>query len=166
MRLRCFKQFFSKKKEKLCAEWPKISALLAMGQQVAVHEKVGHVNFCKDLMAFRRRFMIPTDGPGAASAPPAPPPSFPPSAIRTANFSAEKFSAEKIFGRIFFGRFFSWGGLGERSRSNHFKKFAKANFLKWCRGRSGGACPPRNLRFPCLAPRGGSGGLRPLRNLR
>ena len=36
----------------------------------------------------------------------------------------------------------SWGGLGGRS-------------------------PPRNLRYPCLAPRGGgSGGLRPLRNLR
>ena len=28
-------------------------------------------------------------------------------------------------------------------------------------GGSGGACPPRNLRYLCLAPRGGSGGLRP-----
>ncbi len=26
---------------------------------------------------------------------------------------------------------------------------------------SGGACPPRNLRYSCLAPRGWSGGLRP-----
>ena len=28
-------------------------------------------------------------------------------------------------------------------------------------GGSGGACPPRNLRYPCLAPRGGLGGLAP-----
>ena len=81
--------------------------------------------------------------------------SFPPSAIRTANFSAEKNFGRKILGRIFFGRkifarIFSWGGLGGRSRPNHFKKFAKANFLKWCRGGVWG--PPRNLRYPCPAP--------------
>ena len=74
-------------------------------------------------------------------------------------FSAEKISAEIFSAENFFGRlFFSWGGLGGRSRPNHFKKFAKANFLKWCRG---GACPPRNLRYPCLAPRGGLGGFAP-----
>ena len=28
-------------------------------------------------------------------------------------------------------------------------------------GGSGGACPPRNLRYPCLAPRGGLGGFAP-----
>ena len=72
--------------------------------------------------------------------------SFPPSAIRTANFSAEKNFGRKILGRIFFGRkifarIFSWGGLGGRSRTNHFKKFAKANFLKWCRGGVWGSCP-------------------------
>ena len=61
--------------------------------------------------------------------PPRPPPSFPPSAIRTANFSPE---------------FFREGGQGGRSRSFHFKKFAKANFLKWCRGEVwGGEAPLR-----------------------
>ena len=28
-------------------------------------------------------------------------------------------------------------------------------------GGSGGACPPRNLRYPCLAPQGGLGGFAP-----
>ena len=32
-------------------------------------------------------------------------------------------------------------GLGGRSRTNHFKKFAKANFLKWCRGGVWGGLP-------------------------
>ena len=103
----------------------------------------------------------PTDGrPGGVPAPPPdPPPLLPPSAIRTANFSPE---------------FFREGGQGGRSRSFHFKKFAKANFLKWCRGGVWGglppqesplpvpcpprgvwrASPPRNLRYPCLAPAG------------
>ena len=59
---------------------------------------------CRGETAFRRRFMIPTDGPGGASGPPGPPPSFPPSAIRTANFSAGNFSAGKNFDEKFFGR--------------------------------------------------------------
>ena len=84
--------------------------------------------------------------------------SFPPSAIRTANFSAEK-----NFGRKMFVRIFSWGGLGERSRSNHFKKFAKANFLKWCRGGVWGGLPPQETPLPVPCPPGGSGGLRPPR---
>ena len=89
---------------------------------------------------------------------------FPPSAIRTANFSAEKFSAEKFFGRIFFGRkifarFFSWGGLGVRSRPNHFKKFAKANFLKWCRGGVWGGLPPQETPLAVPCPPGGVSGI-------
>ena len=80
-----------------------------------------------------------TDGPGGASAPPEPPPSFPPSAIRTANFFVGR-SRFKSFQKICpKGKFFemvSWGGLGRLA-------------------------PLRNLRYPCLAPRGGSGGLRP-----
>ena len=62
--------------------------------------------------------------------------------------------------------FFSWGGLGGRSRSNHFKKFAKANFLKWCRGGVWGGLPPQESPLPVPCPPGGSVGLRPLRNLR
>ena len=92
--------------------------------------------------------------------------SFPPSAIRTANFSAEKHFGRKILGRIFFGRktfarIFSWGGLGGRSRSFHFKKFAKANFLKWCRGGVWGVLLPQESPLPVPCPPGGSGGLRP-----
>ena len=72
------------------------------------------------------------------------------------------FFDRKNFGRKIFARFFSWGGLGGRSRFYHFKKFAKANFLKWCRGGVwGGFAPLRNLRYPCLAPRGGLGGFAP-----
>ena len=104
--------------------------------------------------------------------------SFPPSAIRTANFSAEKkfgrkilgriFFSRKNFGRKFFARIFSWGGLGGRSRFFHFKKFAKANFLKWCRGGVWGGLPPSGISVTHALPPGGggSGGLCPLRNLR
>ena len=54
----------------------------------------------------------------------------------------EKYFSKKLFRKTFFQKtFFQKYGLGGR--------------------RSGGACPPRNLRFPCLARRGGSGGLRP-----
>ena len=87
------------------------------------------------------------------------------------NFSAEKFWAEFFspifffdrffFGRKIFARIFSWGGLGGRSRSNHFKKFAKANFLKWCRGGVWGGLPPQETPLPVPCPQGGSGGLRP-----
>ena len=57
--------------------------------------------------------------------------------------------------------FFSWGGLGGRSRPNHFKKFAKANFLKWCRGGVWGGLPPQESPLPVPCPPGGSGGLGP-----
>ena len=82
-------------------------------------------------------------------------------------FSVEKFRPKIFFGRIFFGRkifarFFSWGGLGGRSRSNHFKKFAKANFLKWCRG----GLPPQESPLPVPCPPGGVWGASPPRNLR
>ena len=73
------------------------------------------------------------------------------------NFRPNLFSAEKNFGRLFF----SWGGLGGRSRPNHFKKFAKANFLKWCRGGVWGSLPPQETPLPVPCPPGGSGGLRP-----
>ena len=91
------------------------------------------------------------DGPGGASAPPGRPPLLPPSAIRTANFSLE---------------FFRGAVWGERSRSYHFKKFAKANFLKWCRGGVWRGLPPQESPLPVPCPQGGSGGLRPFRNLR
>ena len=68
-------------------------------------------------------------------------------------FRSKKIRPKIFFGRIFFGRkifarFFSWGGLGGRSRSNHFKKFAKANFLKWCRGGVCGGLPPQETPLP------------------
>ena len=65
---------------------------------------------------------------------------------RTANFPPEFFR-----GAV-------WGG---RSRTNHFKKFAKANFLKWCRGGVWGGLPPQESPLPVPCPPGGSGGLRP-----
>ena len=83
---------------------------------------------------------------GVLPPPPDPPPLLPPSAIRTANFSPE---------------FFREGGQGGRSRSFHFKKFAKANFLKWCRGGVWGGLPPQESPLPVPCPPGGSGGLRP-----
>ena len=81
-------------------------------------------------------------------------------------FSTEKSSALFFFDRFFFvrkifARIFSWGGLGGRSRSNHFKKFAKANFLKWCRGGVWGGLPPQESPLPVPCPPGGSGRLRP-----
>ena len=60
-----------------------------------------------------------------------------------------------FFGRKIFARIFSWGGLGGRSRSNHFKKFAKANFLKWCRGGVWGGLPPQETPLPVPCPPGG-----------
>ena len=84
-------------------------------------------------------FLIPRTDRGGPPPPPEPPPSFPPSAIRTANFFVGR-SRFKSFQKICpKGKFFemvSWGGLG-------------------------GFAPFRNLRYLCLAPRGGSGGLRP-----
>ena len=80
-------------------------------------------------------------------------------------FSAENFSAEIFFGRLFF----SVGGLGGRSRYNHFKKFAPGGqiFGNGVVGGSGGALPPSGISVTrALPPGGGSGGLRPLRNLR
>ena len=68
--------------------------------------------------------------------------------------------------RIFRPNFFVRGVWGGRSRSFHFKKFAKANFLKWCRGGVWGGLPPQESPLPVPCPQGGSGGLRPLRNLR
>ena len=47
-----------------------------------------------------------------------------------------------MFSAVFF---FSWGGLAGRSRNNHFEKFAKANFLKWCRGGVWGGLPPSGI---------------------
>ena len=91
------------------------------------------------------------DGPGGASALPGPPPLLPPSAIRTANFSPE---------------FFREGGQGGRSRSFHFKKFAKANFLKWCRGGVWGGLPPSGISVTRALPPGGVWGAWPPRNLR
>ena len=72
--------------------------------------------------------------------------------------SIESNFVKKMFSAVFF---FSWGGLGGRSRSNHFKKFAKANFLKWCRGGVWGGLPPQETPLPVPCPPGGSGGLRP-----
>ena len=72
--------------------------------------------------------------------------------------SIESNFVKKMFSTVFF---FSWGGLGGRSRSNHFKKFAKANFLKWCRGGVWGGLPPQESPLPVPCPPGGSGGLRP-----
>ena len=51
--------------------------------------------------------------------------------------------------------------LGGRSRTNHFKKFAKANFLKWSRGGVWGGLPPGISVPRALPPRGGLGGLAP-----
>ena len=107
---------------------------------------------------------------GGLRTPRTPPPLLPPSAIRTANFSAEKFFGRKILGRIFFGRkkfgrIVSWGGLGGRSRPNHFKKFAKANFFKWCRGGVWGGLPPQETPLPVPCPPGGVWGALPPRNL-
>ena len=68
-----------------------------------------------------------------------------------------------MFSAVFF---FSWGGLGGRSRSNHFKKFAKANFLKWCRGGVWGGLPPQESPLPVPCPPGGVWGASPPRNLR
>ena len=85
----------------------------------------------------------------------------------TQNCPAKKNFGRKILGRYFFGRkifarIFSWGGLGGRSRSNHFKKFAKANFLKWCRGGVlGGEAPPGISVTRALPPGGGLGGFAP-----
>ena len=58
--------------------------------------------------------------------------------------------------------FFSLGGLGGRSRPNHFKKFAKANFLKWCRGGVWGGLPPSGISVTRALPPGeGLGGFAP-----
>ena len=78
------------------------------------------------------------------------------------NFRPNCFSAENFFGRLFF----SWGGLGGRSRSFHFKKFAKANFLKWCRGGVWGGLPPSGISATCALPPAGVWGASPSRNLR
>ena len=68
------------------------------------------------------------------------------------------FVKKNVFDRLVF----SWGGLGGRSRFFSFQKFAKANFLKWCSGGVWGRrSPPRNLRYPCFAPRGDLGGFAP-----
>ena len=91
------------------------------------------------------------DGPGGTSAPPDPP---------------HCFRLRRYGRRIFRPNFFVRGGQGGRSRSFHFKKFAKANFLKWCRGGVWGGLHPQESPFPVPCPPGGSGGLRPLRNLR
>merc|ERR1711990_1050477 len=52
---------------------------------------------------------------------------------------------------------------GGRSRFNHFKKFARRGkffeMVSW--GVWGGFAPLRNLRYPCLAPRGGVWGASP-----
>ena len=77
-------------------------------------------------------------------------------------FRPKIFSAQKLSAEIFFGRlFFSWGGLGGRSRPNHFKKFAKANFLKWCRGGVWGGLPPSGNSVNRALPPGGVWGASP-----
>ena len=83
---------------------------------------------------------------GGGLRPPGPPPSFPPSAIRTANFPPE---------------FFRGAVRGGRSRTNHFKKFAKANFLKWCRGGVWGGLPPSGNSVTRALPPGGLGSFAP-----
>ena len=129
-----------------------------------------------------RYFPIFSDGPGGGLRPPRTPPivsafgdtdgeffgrkifrpkSFGPNFFRSKKFRPKNFFGRIFFGRKFFARFFSWGGLGGRSRSNHFKKFAKANFLKWCRGGVWGGLPPQESPLPVPCPPGGSGGLRP-----
>ena len=76
-------------------------------------------------------------------------------------FRPKKFRPICFFGRKIFARIFSWGGLGGRSRSNHFKKFAKANFLKWCRGGVWGGLPPQESPLPVPCPPGGVWGASP-----
>ena len=84
------------------------------------------------------------------------PKSFGPNFFRSKKFWPKIFCGRIFFGRKIFARFFSWGGLGGRSRSNHFKKFAKANFLKWCRGRVWGGLPPSGNSVTRALPPGSS----------
>ena len=80
------------------------------------------------------------------------PKNFGPSFFRRKKISADFFSAEK-----FSPEFFRGAVRGGRSRSIHFKKFAKANFLKWCRG---GVPQESPLPVPC-PPGGDLGGFAP-----
>ena len=63
----------------------------------------------------------------------------------------------------FFAQIFSWGGRGGGAvffiSKNLPLKGKFFEMVSW--GGLGGLCPPRNLRYPCLAPQGGSGGLGP-----
>ena len=77
------------------------------------------------------------------------------------NFGRNKFFCRNVFRPKNFRPNFFVGRSGGRSRPNHFKKFAKANFLKWCRGGVWGGLPPQETPLPVPCPPGGVWGASP-----